>query len=174
MYSILTMDGLTQGDGAADGSLDLEDTRDGTQDRSERLARLCARVLDEAKMEGIRVLRVDGALQITDYFIFASGRSPRQVKAASDELMKRLRDAGALRRGLEGYREGKWVLLDFSDLVVHLFVEESREFYDLENLWGDCPSLELDLDPRSSPRPSSRPNPSTSNPGLKARSAGSS
>jgi ribosome-associated protein len=114
----------------------------GTQDRSERLARLCAQVLDESKMEGIRILRVEGSLQITDYFVVATGRNPRHVKAAGDEVMKRLREAGAFRRGLEGYREGKWILLDFLEIVVHLFVEESRQFYDLENLWGDCPRLE--------------------------------
>jgi ribosome-associated protein len=127
--------------------------RDRAEDRSERLARLCAQVLDESKMGGIRLLRVEGTLQITDYFVVASGRSPRHVKAATDELMRRLREEGASRRGLEGYREGKWVLLDFFEVVVHLFVEESRQFYDLENLWGDCPRLEwaAELPPAASP-----------------------
>jgi ribosome-associated protein len=120
----------------------LEEARENTPDGSERIARLSAQVLDEAKMAGIEIVRVEGALQIADYFVLASGRSARHVKAATDEVMKRLREAGAVRRGLEGYREGKWVLIDFSDVVVHLFVEESRQFYDLEDLWGDCPRLE--------------------------------
>ena len=108
---------------------------------SVELARFCARVLDENKLENIRVLDVAGSLQITDFFVVASGRAPRHVKAASDELVRRLRDGGTARRGLEGYREGRWILLDFEGVIVHLFLDESRAFYDLENLWGDCPRV---------------------------------
>ena len=108
----------------------------------EALAKLCARVLDDNKMEDIKVFHVEGALQITDYFVLASGRTPRHLKAASDEILRKLREAGARRRGLEGYRDGKWVLMDFSDVVVHLFLTENREYYALEELWGDCPSVD--------------------------------
>lgn len=93
-------------------------------------------------MQDVRVINVRNALGITDYFVIASGRNPRHVKAASDELLRELRESGTPRRGIEGYREGKWVLVDLSDVVVHLFLAESRELYDLEHLWGDCPSLE--------------------------------
>jgi ribosome-associated protein len=108
----------------------------------EEIAKLCARVLDESKMEDIQIFHVEGALQITDYFVLASGRNPRHLKAASDEILRKLREVGARRRGLEGYREGKWVLLDFSDVVVHLFLAENRGYYSLEELWGDCPRLD--------------------------------
>jgi len=119
---------------------------------SEELARLCARVLDESKMEDIQVFHVEGALQITDYFVVASGRNPRHLKSASDEILRKLREVGARRRGLEGYREGKWVLLDFSDVVVHLFLTENRGYYSLEELWGDCPRLDWTVKSGGGPR----------------------
>ncbi len=109
---------------------------------SAALARLCARILDENKMDGIRVLDVGSSLQITDCFVVASGKTQRHVKAASDEIVRKLRERGVLRRGLEGYRDGKWILIDFHGVVIHLFSDESRAFYDLENLWGDCPTIE--------------------------------
>jgi len=112
---------------------------------SAELAKLCARILDANKMDNVRVLDVAGTLQIADYFVVASGRTQRHVKAASDELVRGLRERGTSRRGLEGYRDGKWVLLDFDGVVIHLFLKESRSFYDLENLWGDCPELEWAL-----------------------------
>jgi ribosome-associated protein len=116
-------------------------TLDGEGDRASWLARLCARICDEQKLEDIAIIKVEGALQITDYFVVASGKSPRHLKAATDELLRELREAGAQRRGLEGYREGKWVLVDFADVVIHLFLKDSRSFYALEELWGDCPRM---------------------------------
>ena len=113
-----------------------------TKDSAAAVARLCARVLDRSKMDNVRIVDVGNTLQITDYFVIASGRNPRHVKAASDELLKELRAAGTLRRGREGYKEGRWVLLDLNDVIVHLFLGESREHYDLEHLWGDCPVLD--------------------------------
>jgi len=112
------------------------------KDGADAMAKLCARILDENKMENVKVLDVGGSLQITDYFVIASGKTPRHVKAAGDEILRNLRERGASRRGLEGYREGKWVLIDFDDVVIHLFLSENREFYDLEHLWGDCPAIE--------------------------------
>jgi len=109
---------------------------------SAAVAKLCARILDANKMERVKLLDVGSSLQIADYFVIASGRNPRHLKAVSNELLKKLRESGAHRRGLEGYREGNWVLIDFDDVVVHVMLEESREFYDLENLWGESPALE--------------------------------
>ncbi len=115
---------------------------DELKDGSAAVAKLCARILDENKLENVKVFDVGSALQITDYFVIASGRTPRHIKAASDELLRRLRERGSTRRGLEGYREGKWVLIDLDGVVVHLFLSENREFYDLEHLWGDCPAVD--------------------------------
>lgn len=116
------------------------------KDGSAALARLCARILDDVKMDNIRVLDVGDSLQITDYFVVASGKTERHVKAGGDEVLRKLREQGVVRRGLEGYREGKWVLIDLHGVVVHLFLTESRSFYDLENLWGDCPTIEWTRD----------------------------
>jgi ribosome-associated protein len=105
------------------------------------LARLCATVLDEHKLSDIKILDVAGSLQIADCFVVASGRNARQIKAATDELLHRVRDEGVRRIGLEGYGEARWILVDFLDVVVHVFLEESRRYYDLESLWGDCPRV---------------------------------
>ena len=106
------------------------------------LARYCAQILHENKLEDIRIFDVAAALGIADLFVVASARNSRHVKAARDDLLKKLREAGIQRRGLEGDRESRWILVDFSDVVVHIFVEETRRHYDLESLWGDCPRLE--------------------------------
>ncbi|HLU50139.1 MAG TPA: ribosome silencing factor [Planctomycetota bacterium] len=107
------------------------------------LARRAAQLLDERKLTDIAVYDVAKSLQITDYFVIASGLNPRHLRSASDHLVKSLRDAGLLRSGLEGYREGKWILIDFDEVVVHLFLEAERRHYDLELLWGDCPRVEI-------------------------------
>ena len=119
------------------------------QESSEAVAKFCARVLDENKCEEVRVLEVMNSLQIADYFVVASGRNPRHLRAASDELSRQLQDAGLRqrkRRGIEGYPDSQWILIDLSDVVVHLFLPEGRRFYDLDNLWGDCPRVAWDGD----------------------------
>ena len=107
-----------------------------------RLAVRGARLLDENKLEDVSVLHVGSSLHITDYFIVATGRNRRHLKAACDNLFRELREVGIARRGVEGYREGGWVLIDFVDVVVHTFDADSRRFYDLELLWGDCPRVD--------------------------------
>ena len=114
----------------------------GNSESSAAIAQLCAKVLDDSKLEDIKIFDVVGALQLTDYFVVATGMNPRHLKAAADDLERKLRDARVRLRGVEGYRDARWILVDVSDVVVHLFVGESREFYDLDNLWGDCPLLE--------------------------------
>jgi ribosome-associated protein len=107
-----------------------------------RLARRCAEILDSKKLADISIFHVTEAIQITDYFVLASGLHPRQIRAAADGLVDELEKEGTARRGVEGYAEGKWLLLDFSDVVVHLFMAEQRQYYDLELLWGDSPRVE--------------------------------
>ncbi len=86
---------------------------------------------------------VSDQLAITDAFLLASAPNDRQVRAIVDEIEKKLRehDAKPIRR--EGHREGRWVLLDYGDLVVHVQHEEERQFYALERLWRDCPTVPL-------------------------------
>ncbi len=82
-------------------------------------------------------------LVITDYFVIASGSNDRQVHAIADGIERRLREAGLRAVGREGEREGTWILLDFGEIVVHVFQPEEREFYRLEKLWGDVERVEL-------------------------------
>jgi ribosome-associated protein len=89
-------------------------------------------------------LDVSAPLPLVDIFLLASGRSERNVIAIADEVESRLIASGSKRLRREGASEGRWVLLDFGDLVVHVFHEEERIYYALERLWKDCPSVPLD------------------------------
>jgi ribosome-associated protein len=84
---------------------------------------------------------VSEAIAITDAFLLASASNERQVKAIVDEVEDKLREAGAKPIRREGHREGRWVLLDYGEIVVHVQHEEERVFYALERLWRDCPSI---------------------------------
>lgn len=87
------------------------------------------------------VLDVQELLGITDYFLICSGSSHRQVRTISDEIVKRLRDAGASPVRREGERDAGWILIDYEDFVVHVFGQQERQFYDLERLWKDAPRV---------------------------------
>jgi len=91
-------------------------------------------------------MEVRDLLVVTDYFVIATGQNDRQVKTIVDAVEDRLREFGAKPIGREGEREGRWVLIDFGDLVVHVFMPEEREFYRLEKLWSDAPRLQLPED----------------------------
>lgn len=107
------------------------------------LARFCAQTLDSKKIEEVVIRDVRKSFQITDYFILGSGKNRRQLKTSCDILDKEVTDRGVTRYGLEGYQEGQWILLDFDLVVVHLFLEEQRDYYDLDLLWGgDSPLVE--------------------------------
>ena len=82
--------------------------------------------------------------QICDFFIIASGSSARQVRAIADNIEEKTRQEGIRNIHIEGYNEGSWVLLDLRDVVVHVFIHEMREFYDLERLWADAPRVHFD------------------------------
>ena len=104
---------------------------------------LAAEAAADKKAADVVVLDVAAVLVITDYFVIATGNTARQVKVMADEVEARLKDAGLPALGREGERDRQWVLLDFGDLVVHVFQPQTREFYRLERLWGDVPRLEL-------------------------------
>lgn len=92
-------------------------------------------------------MNVAELLVVTDYFVICTGRNDRQVKTIADEIEERLRvEAGIKPLGREGLPEAKWVLLDFIDVVVHVFQPEERDFYRLEKLWGEAPRLALPED----------------------------
>lgn len=113
-------------------------------ERSIQLVRVAAEAAAEKLADDIIAYDVSDQLVITDAFLLCSASNDRQVRAVVDEIEERMRveaDAKPVRR--EGEREGRWVLLDYLDIVVHVQHEEDRNFYALERLWKDCPSIEL-------------------------------
>ena len=105
------------------------------------LARVCARLFDERRLTDVVVFDIGAILQVADYFVLATGVSPRQVKKAADGVLDALRAHRIRPFGVEGYEQGRWILIDLGDVVLHLMVEEARLFYNMELLWGDCPQL---------------------------------
>lgn len=100
--------------------------------------------------EDLIAFDVSGPLPLTDIFLIITGRSERNVAAIADEIEDKLIQVGSKPLRREGRQEGRWVLLDFGDLVVHVFHEEERRYYDLERLWRDCPPVSITT---SSPGP---------------------
>ena len=113
-------------------------------DRSVQLVRLAAEAAADKLADDILAYDVSDQLVITDAFLLCSATNDRQVRAIVDEIEERLRiEAHAKPVRREGEREGRWVLLDYVDIVVHVQHEEDRTFYALERLWKDCPSIAL-------------------------------
>jgi ribosome-associated protein len=107
-------------------------------------AKLCLAIIKERKALNPVLFEVSKLSGITDYFLIASGNSSRQVQAMTNHLRRRMREKGYHTYGIEGEQEGHWVLMDLGDIIVHLFYEPFREFYDLEGLWIDAPRIEPD------------------------------
>lgn len=109
------------------------------------MLQIAAVAADSKGAEDLVGLDVSEPLPLVDCFLIATGRSERQVAAISDEVEDKLLEAGHKRLRREGRAEGRWVLLDFGDLVVHVFHEEERLYYGLERLWKDCPVVPFEL-----------------------------
>lgn len=107
------------------------------------LARTAATAAEDKIATTITGLDVSGQMPLTDIFLIVSADNDRQVAALVEAVEDALRDQGVKPLRREGGREGRWVLLDFGDVVVHVQHDEEREFYDLERLWKDCPRLDL-------------------------------
>ncbi|MBC8584371.1 ribosome silencing factor [Youxingia wuxianensis] len=105
-----------------------------------------AKLLDDKKAVDIKALEIKDLTTIGDYFVIASGTSNIQVKALADEVEEGLSKLGYEPRRIEGYQSAMWVVLDYYDVIVHIFYEQTREFYSLERLWADAPTIQLDLD----------------------------
>lgn len=112
---------------------------------SEEFARVLAQTAYDNKAEDLVVIDVRGLSSFTDYFVIMSGRSTRHVQGLADAIGAHMRKKRITQFSAEGYNEGQWVLLDYNDVVVHIFYQEARAFYDIEGLWHDAPRLELDL-----------------------------
>jgi ribosome-associated protein len=111
-------------------------------EESREAAVAAARSASAKQAESVAILDVHGLLVITDFFVIASGETERQVRTIVEEVEKALRDLGRKPVRREGETDGRWVLLDYVDVVVHVFAEEEREYYDLERLWRDAPRLD--------------------------------
>ena len=109
------------------------------------MATVAARAAAAKLAQDIVVIDVSGQLVITDLFVIASAGNERQVGAIVDEVEEKMRLAGYKPARREGTREGRWVLLDYVDIVVHIQHQDERDFYALDRLWKDCPTVEVDL-----------------------------
>ena len=108
---------------------------------SKEIAIKCAKIAGEKKAQDIVMLDVDKISSITDYFVICSAINERQLHAIADEIDKQMKKISVMKFGMEGYREAKWVLIDYGDFIVHIFDKEIRGYYDLELLWGDAPKV---------------------------------
>ena len=103
---------------------------------------LLARALDSKKGGDIKVLKTEGVTTLADYFVICTATSNTQVKAMSDACEETAEKNGERAHHIEGHRGGTWLLMDFSAVVVHVFTDEARKFYDLERLWSDAEELD--------------------------------
>ena len=109
----------------------------------EQIAAIAAHALEEKKAKDVKILKTVEQTVLADYFVICTAGSTTQIKTLSDETCKLLSELGEPPLRSEGYRSGGWVLLDFGCVVVHLFLQEMRQFYDLERLWSDAPQVDI-------------------------------
>lgn len=108
---------------------------------SKEKAMLVAKAIDEKKGRHLSILKLEELSSITDYFVLCNGNSRVQTQAIADNVKEKMEKAEFKLLRREGYPEGRWILLDFGSVLVHIFQEEEREFYKLERLWGDAPVI---------------------------------
>ena len=108
-----------------------------------QMAQLVCRALDEKKGRDIKVIDIHDVSVIADYFVIASGSNQNQVQAMVDNVEEQLGRAGFEPKQVEGVRNSSWILMDYGDVIVHVFDEENRLFYDLERIWRDGKTLDM-------------------------------
>lgn len=105
--------------------------------QSKEMTKLAIAALEDKKANDVRVIDIAGVSVIADYFVIASGSNTNQVQAMADSVREVLGRAGHEPRQVEGYGSANWILMDYNDIIVHIFSDESRTFYDLERIWRD-------------------------------------
>lgn len=105
--------------------------------QSKKMTKLAIAALEDKKANDVRVIDIAGVSVIADYFVIASGSNTNQVQAMADSVREALGRAGHEPRQVEGYGSANWILMDYNDIIVHIFSDESRTFYDLERIWRD-------------------------------------
>lgn len=116
---------------------------DGQLLSSKEAAFLAVKALDDKKARDLIMLEVKPVTTLTEYMILATGTSDTHIRALCDEVEKRMEEAGERVWHREGYRGDTWIVMDFCGVMVHVFTQEQRKFYDLERLWGDAPMVDL-------------------------------
>lgn len=111
---------------------------------SKELAKLACDALDDKKALEIKVINIEKVSTLADYFIIASGTNRNQVQAMADNVDEMLGRAGYEPKQIEGYQNANWILMDYRDIVIHIFDEENRLFYDLERIWRDGTVVEVE------------------------------
>ena len=108
------------------------------------MAQIACKAIDDKKGQDIKVIDIHNVSVIADYFVIASGTTSNQVQAIVDNVEEQLGRAGFEAKQIEGNRNSSWILMDYGDVIVHVFDEENRLFYDLERIWRDGKVLEMD------------------------------
>ncbi len=111
---------------------------------SKELAKIAVQALEDKKGEDIKIIDISEVSVLADYFIIAGGSNRSQIQAMADNVDEMLGKNGGTLKQIEGYDAGNWVLLDFQDVIVHIFDKENRLFYDLERIWSDGKHIELE------------------------------
>ncbi|MBP1904252.1 ribosome-associated protein [Paenibacillus turicensis] len=109
---------------------------------SKELLNIAVEAVDDKKAMNIVALDLQGVSLIADYFVICHGNSDTQVQSIATEIRKRVQEAGAVIKGIEGMNSARWVLMDLGDVVVHVFHRDEREFYNIERLWSDAKIVE--------------------------------
>ena len=109
------------------------------------MAQIACKAIDDKKGQDIKIIDIHNVSVIADYFVIASGTNSNQVQAIVDNVEEQLGRAGFEAKQIEGNRNSSWILMDYGDVIVHVFDEENRLFYDLERIWRDGKVLEMDV-----------------------------
>lgn len=110
---------------------------------ADKIIEISVKALDSKRAENIRVIGIRDLTVIADYFVIANGTSTTQTKALADEVEYQLKEKGRTPQRIEGYQGANWIVLDYGDVVVHVFYKETRQFYDLERLWSDGENIDI-------------------------------
>ncbi|WP_186576470.1 ribosome silencing factor [Aquibacillus kalidii] len=116
---------------------------------SKQLVQLTAKACDDKRGQDIVILDMKDVSLISDYFVICEGTNERQVQAIAREIKEQAQEKDIHIKRLEGFEQARWILVDLGDVVCHVFHKDERNYYNLERLWGDAPSVELSLDQES-------------------------
>lgn len=111
---------------------------------SKEMAQLAIKAMEDKKAEDVRIIDITGVSTIADYFIICSGNNASQIQAICDNVDEMLGRAGFEKKQIEGYESANWVLIDYRDIIVHVFDKQNRIYYDLERIWRDGKMIEAD------------------------------